>query len=427
MINRKTILLFFLLSLSGLNLRAQVIQLADTTRACFADSVLLDAGPGFISYLWNTGEQTQTIWALENGRYSVYCTTDGFQVAEDSTVVMFFNAPIDQPDTIYTCYKYPVLLCVEPDTLKYLWTSNDPALIIEDATAPCVTVYPPNDTTTVYVHVTDSLDVLTCVDSVQIWLYPRMYFDEVNQINMGCPGTCRGQIQVLVSGGLPPYTYLWKNTPIIQRDSIAFGLCEANYDFEVQDQYGCKRDTTLEVKVFEMPTVNIIRDPEDQVYIKNPTVSFSFENLSIDSIQVIDWNWDFGDTTYSKLESPVKSFEMEREYDVMLKYTTSDECIDSVIMKVDIAPVTLSLPNVFTPNGDPYNQYFEIENLEHYISNEIKIFNRYGKLVYSKTNYGDQDEWWDGDKLMDGVYFYVLKATSYFGIETYKGSVSIMR
>ncbi|NCU32043.1 MAG: hypothetical protein EOM23_03690, partial [Candidatus Moranbacteria bacterium] len=149
-----------------------------------------------------------------------------------------------------------------------------------------------------------------------------MYFDEVNQINMGCPGTCRGQLQVLVSGGLSPYTYFWKNTPIIQYDSIAFGLCEANYDFEVQDQYGCKRDTTLEVKVFEMPTVNIIRDPEDQVYIKNPTVTFSFENLSIDSIQIIDWNWDFGDTTYSKLESPVKSFEMEREYDVMLKYTT---------------------------------------------------------------------------------------------------------
>jgi gliding motility-associated-like protein len=424
MINRSAVIFLMMISLLAGRAQAQEIQLADTTTACRADSVLLDAGPGFLSYLWNTGEQTQTIFAREPGWYDVLCMRENMEMAEDSTFVMFFDASIQQPDTILTCYKYPVLLCVEPDTLQYVWTSNDPDLTIEYDTAACIQITPPNDTTTVYVHITDSLNILTCIDSVQIWLYPRMHFDEINQINTGCPGTCRGQLQVLVSGGLPPYLYFWPTTQPRQYDSIAFGLCEAEYKIEVTDQYNCVRDTLLPVEVFDMPTVNIIRDPDEQLYIQNPVVNFSFENQSIDSIQIIDWNWDFGDTTFSKQEFPEKVFDMVREYEVMLKYTTSNECVDSVILKVDIAEVNLKVPNVFTPNGDGFNDLFAIKDLEYYMSNEIAIFNRYGKKVYSRNNYqGD----WDGGNLRDGVYFYVLRAKGYFGTDTFKGSISIMR
>jgi len=115
---------------------------------------------------------------------------------------------------------------------------------------------------------------------------------------------------------------------------------------------------------------------------------------------------------------------MVREYEVILKYTTSNECVDSVTLMVDIAEVNLKVPNVFTPNGDGYNDLFAIKDLEYYMSNEIAIFNRYGKKVYSRNNYqGD----WDGGNLMDGVYFYVLRAKGYFGTDTFKGSISIMR
>ncbi len=404
--------------------QAQEPQLPDSTLMCQADSVLLDAGPGFQSYLWNTDETTQTIWAKETGWYSVYCFREDMSVAEDSTFVMFFNAFIAQPDTILTCYKYPVLLTVENDTLMYSWSSNDPDLIIEYDTAHIIQIIPPNDTTIVYVHITDSLNALTCVDSVQIFLYPRIHFDEVNQINTGCPGTCRGQLQVLVSGGLPPYSYFWPTTQPRQYDSIAFGLCELEYKVEITDQYFCVRDTMLPVKVFEMPTVNIIRDPEDQIYIQNPVVNFSFENLSNDSIQIIDWNWNFGDTTFSTLENPEKVFNQVREYEIKLKYTTSNECIDSTTLKVDISQAKVIIPNVFTPNGDGFNDLFEITELEYYMSNEIMIFNRYGKKVYSRNDYQSD---WDGGNLKDGVYFYVLQAVGYFGTDTFKGSISIMR
>lgn len=416
-------LLIFLNGFSS-ELSAQETLLPDTTRACMADSTLLDAGEGFQSYLWNTDAQSQTIWVQDTGWYFVWCTLENMDIVKDSTWVFLQNAQIDMVDTILTCYTYPVTLCVEPDTLMYVWSSNDPDLFIEYDTAICVDVIPRLDTTTVYVHITDSSGIMTCVDSVQIWLYPRMYFDEVNQINTGCPGTCKGQLQVLVSGGLPPYTYLWPTTSPIQYDSIVFGLCETDYVIEVTDQYMCVRDTSLPVKVFDMPEVEIVRDPEDQVYIQNPVVDFSFDNKSIDSIQVIDWNWDFGDSTFTKEEYPVKVFDQVRAFDVWLKYTTQDECIDSVTMQVDVQKVELEIPNIITPNGDPFNQNLVIIDLERYISNEMKIFNRYGKKVFSKDNYNGE---WDGDNLREGVYFYVLTAEGYFGTDVFQGSITILR
>jgi len=419
------LLMFVFLMFWAIEAKSQEPQLADTTLACKTDSLLLDAGQGFLSYLWNTNEQTRTIWVQDTGFYSVICTRENMEVVFDTTRAFFFNAGIDQPDTIYTCYKYSVKLCVVPDTLElmYQWFSDDPDAEFDNTTQNCIEVIPEKDTSWIFVVMSESNNVIQCKDSVQIWLYPRMRFDEVTQINIGCPGTCKGQIEVIVGGGLPPYEYLWYTNPY-QRDSIAFGLCEQEYKFQVKDEYGCIRDTLLQVEVFDMPIVEIVTDPDTVIFIQNPVVTFSFENQSIDSIQVIDWNWNFGDSTYSTEEMPKKVFTQVREYEVWLKYTTSDECVDSVMKKIDIKEAKVTIPNIFTPNGDGSNDTFKIKELEYYISNETMVFNRYGKKVFSQNNYqGD----WDGDNLKEGAYFYVIKAEGYFGTDIYRGSLTIMR
>lgn len=400
--------------------------LPDTTLVCNADSVQLDAGPGFINYFWwETAEQTQTIWVQDSGWYHVSCDTAEFQPPViDSTWVFFQKAGIVQSDTL-TCYTYSLELCAEPDSMKYVWTSSDPDYVIEHDTAACIEVVTELDTTTFYVSITDSLNIITCIDSVRVWLHPRMRFDEVTQINTGCPGTCKGQLEVIVSGGKPPYRYLWFTAPE-QYDSIAFGLCEQDYTFHVFDEFICIRDTVLPVEVYDMPEIEILTEPDTaDIYIKNPVVTFSFNNLSIDSIQIIDWNWNFGDSTYSIEAEPVKVFEDVRNYEVWLKYTTSDECIDSVMININVEQVKLFIPNIFFPNSEIIiNTTFSITNLEYYMSNEIIIFNRYGKKVFKQTNYqGD----WNGDNLRDGAYFYVLKAKGYFGTDSYRGSITILR
>jgi len=90
---------------------------------------------------------------------------------------------------------------------------------------------------------------------------------------------------------------------------------------------------------------------------------------------------------------------------------------------------TLVIPNIFTPNGDNYNDYFVIKNSSNWDIN-LQVFNRWGNEVYKAENYQNN---WDGkskgNPLSDGTYFYIIKAKGlYSGREKeYKGSLMIMR
>jgi gliding motility-associated-like protein len=63
------------------------------------------------------------------------------------------------------------------------------------------------------------------------------------------------------------------------------------------------------------------------------------------------------------------------------------------------------VPNVFTPNGDGYNQYFFIPKIELYTECELTVIDRWGITVFRSTRYSND---WDGDDLSSGVYYYVL-------------------
>ncbi|WP_394370702.1 Ig-like domain-containing protein [Flavobacterium psychroterrae] len=99
---------------------------------------------------------------------------------------------------------------------------------------------------------------------------------------------------------------------------------------------------------------------------------------------------------------------------------------------VTVVPVCLTVYNEFTPNNDGANDLFRIDCIESYPNNELKVYNRYGALVYSKQHYEND---WDGtanvsgvinrgDMLPTGTYFYVIT----IGDGTVKkGWLSIMR
>ena len=79
------------------------------------------------------------------------------------------------------------------------------------------------------------------------------------------------------------------------------------------------------------------------------------------------------------------------------------------------------LPNTFTPNGDGQNDFFK-PRLKRFVDKiEMKIYNRWGGLVF-ETN--DPDINWQGTdlqnkELAEGVYFYVCKYfTNSIGINT---------
>jgi gliding motility-associated-like protein len=72
-------------------------------------------------------------------------------------------------------------------------------------------------------------------------------------------------------------------------------------------------------------------------------------------------------------------------------------------------------PQIFTPNDNGQNDYFEINNIEKYDNVSLIVFNRWGNKVYESNNYMND---WDGKANVSGVfgdkplpvgtYFYVL-------------------
>ena len=113
--------------------------------------------------------------------------------------------------------------------------------------------------------------------------------------------------------------------------------------------------------------------------------------------------------------------------DYKFKYTTTDQgCISITEVTMNVHADCVVLPcgqndivisKAVTPNGDAYNEYFEISGIElcGFIY-DVKIFNRWGALVYDSDNYQND---WNGaassgsigtaGKVPNGTYYYIIK------------------
>lgn len=97
-----------------------------------------------------------------------------------------------------------------------------------------------------------------------------------------------------------------------------------------------------------------------------------------------------------------------------------------------IPDLSIDIPEAFSPNRDGVNDRFII--LKPFGTTlDLEVFNRWGNVVYANPNYNNE---WDGrgtnnfigQDLMDGGYYYTLKAKSINGnIQIFKGFVLIQR
>jgi gliding motility-associated-like protein len=78
----------------------------------------------------------------------------------------------------------------------------------------------------------------------------------------------------------------------------------------------------------------------------------------------------------------------------------------------------------FTPNGDVYNETWQIPCVENE-SNYVRVYNRWGQVLFEQRDY--RGDWGgtapDGKPLPDGTYYYVIQSKA----STYRGTVTIMR
>ncbi|HEU5053220.1 MAG TPA: gliding motility-associated C-terminal domain-containing protein [Hanamia sp.] len=109
----------------------------------------------------------------------------------------------------------------------------------------------------------------------------------------------------------------------------------------------------------------------------------------------------------------------------ILTVTAIGGCKDSSEVAVKILPEP-RIPNAFTPNNDGLNDSWGIPYLKYYEQCDVKIFNRFGQLVYHSTGY--QKPWdgtYKGEALPGGTYVYVIDTKKQKKL--YKGIVTLIR
>jgi gliding motility-associated-like protein len=93
----------------------------------------------------------------------------------------------------------------------------------------------------------------------------------------------------------------------------------------------------------------------------------------------------------------------------------------------------LVIPQAFTPDGDGINDLFVIQGIEFTTENTLTIFNRWGNVVFTVSDY--QNDWngtststmnFGGEELPTGTYFYLFDTgTEKYGV--LKGSIYLQR
>ncbi len=139
---------------------------------------------------------------------------------------------------------------------------------------------------------------------------------------------------------------------------------------------------------------------------------YYFESAYFKPIEGIDLNysWRFPDGTVVNDSVAVYLFPEEEVYPVFLSVTDENGCSDTILKLVPVSR-ELMVPNVFTPNGDELNDYFEVTTPGDY-SYSLRIFTRNGLQVYNSESPLIS---WDGRitggrEAPEGVYFYIIQS-----------------
>jgi gliding motility-associated-like protein len=173
---------------------------------------------------------------------------------------------------------------------------------------------------------------------------------------------------------------------------------------------------SIPITVYPVPTVSVGGDREiikgDHLQLNG---SVSGENLSL--------KWTPGlylsnDTIADPEATPLETTSYQ------LKVTSDKGCVATAEMTIKV--LGLTIPNVFSPNGDGINDVWRLTGIDQFSSIELSIFNRYGQPVYQSNNYNNSwDGKFNGQPLPVATYYYVIKLGGLF--QPLSGSVTILR
>jgi gliding motility-associated-like protein len=223
-----------------------------------------------------------------------------------------------------------------------------------------------------------------------------------------------GSIRIFnIQGGTVPYrAQIDTNSNFVvvdQTSSVTFnGLQAGFYNLRIRDQEGCVyRLNALDVREpdsirFSIRNVKPSRkdSTEGALFVHDVGGGTAPYRYSLTGIGYLPMEYSFDTDSYSALVKRLAP----GGYTVFVQDTNG--CITSASATVYTYQFAtrFEIPNVFTPNGDGFNDTFFINRLPS--NSKLKVYARNGRLVYSSENYEND---WDGGDYPSGTYFYAME------------------
>ena len=221
-----------------------------------------------------------------------------------------------------------------------------------------------------------------------------------------CYGDFNASIDLTTTGGTAPYRYFWNNGSILNKlDKINAGT----YAVTVSDTNGCtvnKNYVLAEPAPLSVAVTNIV-----DVICKS-TKEGSI-NLSVSGgTKPYTYLWNQGSTTLNL------SNITDGNYNIIIKDSNACDVTGNYVVNYskDKCEQDVFIPKGFSPDDDGVNDVFKIEGIEKFPDNYLRVYNRWGGLVFEEQAYKNT---WKGtydagstsgtDALPGGTYYYVLQ------------------
>lgn len=206
---------------------------------CEGETSTLDAGSGFVTYLWSNDEITQTIEVSSAETYSVTVSDNSGCSGETSVSFVVNDNPfvIISGDEVFCDGNSSVLSA--GNFPNYLWS--------DDTTDPTLEVF---DSGTYSVTITDA-NGCTAEDDILITVNPNPV-----PVISGATAFCTGNSTTLDAGS-DYSSYLWSSTETSQTITVS---SPGTIVLTVTDSNGCSGETSVDIIENELPTPQIIGD-----------------------------------------------------------------------------------------------------------------------------------------------------------------------
>ncbi len=255
---------------------------------------------------------------------------------------------------------------------------------------------------------------------------PLLLSDSVS--NVHCFGEANGEVFITANGGTPNYSF-YLNNQSSNTNGLFTSLIAGNYSYTVTDANGCADSSTAIVTEPQAVVLNL--NPDSVVVNLGASIQLNASS-NYDPSTTYLWTPNFGLSCYT-CPNPVVESNYSVDYRLEVTATINgNDCYAGMNMPVTVIPnYDIFIPNVFTPNGDGNNDFFQIfGNMPALKFIEVEIYDRWGEKVFESN---DLHFKWDGSykgKMLEPtVLVYTLHAgfIDNHSEKIYKGTLTLLK